>query len=1066
VNQPRDYSARRRFAEELDRNFSVIASAGSGKTQAITERIVHIAGSSDAPELLPKLVVVTFTHRAADEMQQRTRQRILEEHRSAEIQIAFNRAFFGTIHSFCMKLLTNYGHYLGLPATLDLVSEDDDELWEAFVQQYDEIGRNLSAETRTTLFRLAPARQLMELGRNARTLLSSSGNIGPCPSVDFSRVHSAPARGTSVETIANSKAELADWQKHHEAGWEFVRWPVRSSNSKEFVQRWTEAFAPLRTWVADAALCVAAQVQRDFRDFRIDRGLVTYADQVALADELLRHPIAAGRLREENFRVILDEAQDTDPTQFSVLTEITRPPEATGRWLTTRTAPPRAGHFCMVGDFQQSIYRDRADLNNYRTIHRALIGTQASDEVEFSVTFRLDQKQLDFVNDTFRNLLNQEKGQVRFVELQPRPDVLPGQVIRVALGAGLLPAGEKPKDYQKARIEAAVLADWIKTAGLQKLRADTWRDVAVLCPRKLWLRTMASALRRVDLPITIQSESDLNGDNPAYAWLTALCTIMADPQNSYEIVGVLREVFGISDHDLVLFSEGVGSRFRINQGIAASGVVSSPLRLLAEIRAQMDGRSLFEAIKLLVEQTRLRRKLESLPKEDFTNLGDDLDELLALAAGAETQGVTLAEFAEKLRLDFLLQRDVRRSTGDGIQLITMQKAKGSEWQAVILPFLGRTVIPPSPRYPCIIKIPDTSESLVALTKDDFPDEVRSATKTAIQQEMARLLYVATTRARHTLVLALDEEIFARPNGELQTNGQLKCLLGENHINRPQFDGLTIEATTCGKTESARVSAGGGTESDFESLSQLDRNDLKRVQLRSQTFVRKFNPSSYDPELVDFAADETADEKPALIFARSAIDTPATLYGRWWHTLMQRIIWPERDSWQHTFEEHQVTSPAPERSGSEWELFLQFVRTDPGFAGRLTATESATHTEMPFVWLADRSKSLEGIIDLAVFDPKGNRAFILDWKTNRIGSKAKTELSGRYLSQMAAYWQAIGQLTGAAVEAAIFSTALGQLIIYEPDQLRDEWSRLLRLSQEEFERELAANPDYAVGQLTP
>ena len=38
-------------------------------------------------------------------------------------------------------------------------------------------------------------------------------------------------------------------------------------------------------------------------------------------------------MREENFRVILDEAQDTDPAQFSVLTEITRPVEASGRWL-------------------------------------------------------------------------------------------------------------------------------------------------------------------------------------------------------------------------------------------------------------------------------------------------------------------------------------------------------------------------------------------------------------------------------------------------------------------------------------------------------------------------------------------------------------------------------------------------------------------------------------------------------------------------------------------------------------------------------------------------------------
>ena len=257
-----------------------------------------------------------------------------------------------------------------------------------------------------------------------------------------------------------------------------MRWPVRTSSARDFLQRWNDAFAPLRTWVAEAALCVAAEVQRDFRDFRVERGLVTYPDQVALADELLQHPTAARRLREENFRVILDEAQDTDPAQFSVLTEITRPPDATGRWLETGTAPPRPGHFCMVGDFQQSIYRDRADLNNYRAIHRALLRGDSADELEFSVTFRLDQKQLDFVNDVFRKLLNEKDGQVRFVELQPRPDVLPGQVIRVSLDAGLLPAGEKPKDYQKARIEADALAAWIKRPGSKNCAQTpgaTWR---------------------------------------------------------------------------------------------------------------------------------------------------------------------------------------------------------------------------------------------------------------------------------------------------------------------------------------------------------------------------------------------------------------------------------------------------------------------------------------------------------------------------------------------------------------------------------------------------------------
>jgi ATP-dependent helicase/nuclease subunit A len=1053
VEEPRDHSARRRFAEELDRNFSVVASAGSGKTYAITERIVQLARARNALEILPKLVVVTFTHRAADEMQQRTRQRILEERRPTAIQAAFNRAFFGTIHSFCMKLLTNYGHYLGLPSPLDLVAEDDEELWDAFVQQHHHIGRNLSAETRAALFRLAPARQLMELGRNARSNLSSTGKIGKCPDVDLAQVHATIAATASKDTIANSKAEAADWEKRYRADWEFVRWPVRSSSARDFLQRWNDAFTPLRTWVAEAALCVAAEVQRDFRDFRVERGLVTYPDQVALADELLQHPAAARRLREENFSVILDEAQDTDPAQFSVLTEITRPPEATGRWLENETSPPRPGHFCMVGDFQQSIYRDRADLNNYRAIHHALLRSGSADELEFSVTFRLDRQQLAFVNETFSKLLNEEDGQVKFVELQPRPDVLPGQVIRVSLDASLLPANEKPKDYRKARIEADVLAAWIKKTGLKKLRANTWRDVAILCPRKLWLRTMATALRRVGLPVAIQSESDLKGDNPAYAWLTALCTIIAEPQNSYEIVGVLREVFGVSDHDLAIFCEGDGSRFRLDIELSAAGVVSSPLRLLTEIRRQMEGRSLFDAVKFLVDQTQLRQRLASLPREDFTDLEGELDTLLVLAAEAETRGTTLADFAEKLRLDFLLQRDVRRSTDDGVQLITAQKAKGSEWQAVILPFLGRGVIPPSPRYPCVIKIPGSSDSLVALTKDDFPEEVRSATKIAVQQEMARLLYVATTRARHTLVLAFDEEIFARSNGEVQNGAQLKCLLGEKEINRSYFETLSPEPSDCLETIRAGEKARGSADVDTPSLARIARKELKQARERAATFARKFNPSGYDEEMTR----EAIEQAPWIhVSPRSSADTPATLYGRWWHDLMQRMAWHDERSWKQTFEEHQATSAVSKRSADEWKMFLEFVKSDKDFSKLLTRTSSVAHPEMPFLWRIDNSACLEGIVDLAVFDSSSSNGFILDWKTNRIGPDEIDNLRTRYRPQMAAYWHALGQLTRNQIQAAIYSTATGELIRYADEELESEWERLRNLPPAKIETAIAVD----------
>src|SRR5205085_7082672 len=125
-------------------------------------------------------------------------------------------------------------------------------------------------------------------------------------------------------------------------------------------------------------------------------------------------------------------------------------------------------------------------------VHEALVADKHGESVEFAVTFRLDQKQLDFVNETFREVLNNKDGQVRFVELQPRPNILPGKVIRVPLVAKeLLPEGKKLKDYQKARIEAEHLAEWIKHVGLKQLSADSWREVAILCPRKAWLQTAA-----------------------------------------------------------------------------------------------------------------------------------------------------------------------------------------------------------------------------------------------------------------------------------------------------------------------------------------------------------------------------------------------------------------------------------------------------------------------------------------------------------------------------------------------------------------------------------------------
>src|SRR3954470_18408328 len=316
--KPRDESVRARFASELDRNFSVVASAGSGKTTGIIERILSIARSPNAAEILPRLVVVTFTNRAADEMQQRTRQALLQEKLGHEVETAFNRAFFGTIHSFCMKLLTDFGHYLGLPAPLELV-QDDEDLWQEFAQNQTRIGRSLGEKDRAMLLRFVQARELMELARRASSAVLQVPALSPCPPLDFADVYQQIDQA-GRDNIAKSQAELREWETRFAGDWKYLRWPIcfTAANAR-FTQLWQEKFAPLRKWICAATTCVAAEVQRDYLDFRLDHGLVTYDDQIALAQELLQHPVAAQRIREEGFRVILDEAQDTAPLQFSVL---------------------------------------------------------------------------------------------------------------------------------------------------------------------------------------------------------------------------------------------------------------------------------------------------------------------------------------------------------------------------------------------------------------------------------------------------------------------------------------------------------------------------------------------------------------------------------------------------------------------------------------------------------------------------------------------------------------------------------------------------------------------------
>jgi len=80
--------------------------------------------------------------------------------------------------------------------------------------------------------------------------------------------------------------------------------------------------------------------------------------------------------------------------------------------------------------------------------------------------------------------------------------------------------------------------------------------------------------------------------------------------------------------------------------------------------------------------------------------------------------------------------------------------------------------------------------------------------------------------------------------------------------------------------------------------------------------------------------------------------------------------------------------------------------------------------------------------------------ILDWKTNRVARNEIESLRVRYRPQLAAYRLVVLEMTGHKVRAAIYSTATGEFLRYEPQEMTEEWDRLKQLPAETLFTELS------------
>ena len=93
----------------------IVAGAGSGKTKVLTSRIAHIIKQKKA--FPNQIIAVTFTNKAAKEMQNRVSKILKKE--------AIGLSWLGTFHSISAKLLRKHAPAVGLKSNYSIIDQDD-----------------------------------------------------------------------------------------------------------------------------------------------------------------------------------------------------------------------------------------------------------------------------------------------------------------------------------------------------------------------------------------------------------------------------------------------------------------------------------------------------------------------------------------------------------------------------------------------------------------------------------------------------------------------------------------------------------------------------------------------------------------------------------------------------------------------------------------------------------------------------------------------------------------------------------------------------------------------------
>ncbi len=496
---------------------------------------------------------------------------------------------------------------------------------------------------------------------------------------------------------------------------------------------------------------------------------------------------AAGRWRRKIRFVFVDEYQDINAAQDKIIQALSRDGAEANRFL--------------VGDVKQSIYRFRlADPKIFRDYAQNWRG-ENGQTVPLAENFRSRETLLNFVNSVFEPLMREEIGGVRYdagARLQfgaprrraglgaakdaaPRAELL----LRLKKGrpdtdAGDAPGPDELADLPDTEKEARLLARRLKQleAGNHEIwdadkkcfRPAGWRDMAVLMRAPSGKAEIyAKEFQRAGVPLVVERGGFYDGGE--IMDLLALLQLLDNPLQDVPAIAVLRSpLVGLSLDELAQVRLAGGGHF----WTALNRMRNVECGMRKETRQKITNfLDRFRRWRQLARQVSLSECLESVLAETLY-----ADWLLTRPRGAQRQAnvgrfLGLAQkfdqFQRQGLFRFLKFIEAQREAGvepdvaaaadeNAVRLMSIHQSKGLEFPIVAVTDLAKAFNTQDLRGEIIfdetlglcprIKPPHTGRRYPSL-----PHWLAQQHQHREQLgEELRLLYVALTRARDTLIL--------------------------------------------------------------------------------------------------------------------------------------------------------------------------------------------------------------------------------------------------------------------------------------------------------------------------